>query len=78
MPVSVVDSICRYKAGKAIIPDGKRIKEEKTEDGAVRLIVSDAKKEDAGTYKVEVSNDWGTDSSDAKLTVKGTFLTFSR
>ncbi len=58
-----------YKNGQLVKPDKKRLKTEDAEDGACRLVISAAEAEDSAQYKLEVSNDFGSASSQATLTV---------
>lgn len=59
----------RYKNGKDLSVD-KRVQVQKVDDSHYRLVINDAKPEDAAQYTVEVSNDAGTADSECSLTVK--------
>ncbi|KAE9550266.1 hypothetical protein FO519_006527 [Halicephalobus sp. NKZ332] len=58
-----------YKGGKEIQKSDSRYEIESTSDGIQKLILKDAKFEDIGEYRCEITNKWGDAFSDATLTV---------
>ncbi len=61
--------VLRYKNGQEIKP--KKNLEENPDKGVYSLIIPASSLEDAGKYKIELSNDVGTAKSDAKVEVEG-------
>lgn len=57
-----------YKNGQEVKPDDRI--EIKGEDTKYRLVIKEAKKDDAGQYKVVIENSAGQKDSEAKLTVR--------
>lgn len=66
-----------YRNGELIKPD-KRYRLEDLGDNKFRLLITGVGKDEEATYKVEASNDSGSTSSDAKLTVKGVAPKFKK
>lgn len=64
-----------YKNGKEL-KASKRILIEKVDETTHRLTFTIVEKDDAGPYKVEAANDYGTASTEGTLTVEGTFFQF--
>ena len=65
-------SVKWYKAGKEIQKSDTRYEIESASDGTQKLILKDAKFEDIGEYRCEITNKWGDAFSDATLTVHAT------
>lgn len=61
----------RMKDGKPIIPDGTHIKEIKSPDGTVTLLLDTCNLEDAGRYSLLAKNPLGEDTSSGNLDVTG-------
>lgn len=60
------------KDGKELKTKG-RIKIQKDEDtGTIRLVIEDAQPQDEGTYRCTLTNEAGTASAKATVTVSGT------
>ncbi|XP_069669104.1 obscurin isoform X4 [Periplaneta americana] len=55
--------------GKEIVPDGKSVKIVQLPDGTTTLVLEKAKPEDAGDYEVTATNEKGSVSSKAQLSV---------
>lgn len=59
-----------YKDGQKVQPDGNRIKLVRDKDGNHKLVITDAKPSDVGTYSVIARNVAGEDESKANLAVE--------
>ncbi|KAG8171997.1 hypothetical protein JTE90_000190 [Oedothorax gibbosus] len=61
----------RQKDGEKVVPDNTHIKEIRSPDGTVALLIDNCKPEDAGKYSLTAKNPLGEDSSSGKLGVSG-------
>ena len=61
----------RYKNGKELVPDDKRIRATVSSGGKICLVIGQCTVDDEASYKLEVSNDLGTADSEASLTMRG-------
>ncbi|GIY55923.1 hypothetical protein CDAR_566731 [Caerostris darwini] len=59
------------KDGEEIIPDNEHVREVRSPDGTVALLIDNCKPEDAGKYSLSATNPLGESSSSGKLGVSG-------
>lgn len=68
----------RTHNGQEIVPDGTRVRVVTQPDGAVALLIAEAKAPDAGQYGVIAANDKGESSCSAELSVASEFARFNK